>query len=351
MAEASTIQQYSHLNRHTSWNTGKDEVICLCHTRENNILTGHESFVIAWSVDVKTKLFCATQTATTLSIDGSVTCIRQFPLSSLLALSASKTVFVYDYTISNGTIASLTQKDQFCFNTDEINEIDIHAKESYICACDDNGEVKIIDLDNRKLLRTLSRFHDSICSAVKFNSRKPWELISAGLDTKIGRWEWSRGRLLTGVTARGDISKSGLMINPPMVHCMVLLQRQNCIVCGLGDGRLLIYSIKSPRCVELVCESQVHISSIACVCCVEGNPTSCDKLSSCVVSVGNDNTICVLTIDSNKDLSSYEIKRTSKLAGIAKVNGVNVLRDNSDNNFMIFTADVNGTVSVYNYNF
>lgn len=345
MAEASTVQQHGNLSLHTSWNTGKDEVICLCKTRENNILTGHESFVIAWSVDFKTESFPATRTAA-ITVDGSVTCIRQFPISSLLALSANQTVFVCDYTLSNGSIASLSHKHQFCFNTDEINEIDIHAKELYICACDDNGEIKIIDLDNKRLLRTLSRFHDSICSTVKFSFRKPWELISAGLDTRIGRWDWSRGRLLAGVTARGEISKTELMVNPPMVHSMVLLRSQNCIACGLGDGRLLIYSIKSPRSVDLVCESHVHISSIACVCCVEGSQTSCDKLSSYVVSVGNDNTMCVLTINSNKDLTSYDVECARKLEGIAKVNSANVLCE--DSHFLIFTADVTGTVSVYN---
>lgn len=343
MAEAVKSMQ-KHLSMKNSWGTGKDEVICLCHTREDSILTGHESFVIAWSVDANT--YSAIQTAA-VPIDGSATCIQQFPRSSQLALSANQTVFVYDYSLTNGSISSLSCKSQFCFNTDEINDIDIHSKESFICACDDNGEIKVIDLDNKKLLCTLSKFHDSICSTVKFSSRKPWELLSGGLDSKIGRWDFSRGRLLTGVSTTGDVSETELMINPPMVHSLAVLRSQNCVACGLGDGRLLIYSLKSSRGVDQVCGSRVHTSSIACVCCVEGIITSSSKLSSYIVSVGNDHTICVHTLDSNKDLTSYDLKCADKLEGVAKVNGVSVLRDSC--NLLIFTADVTGTVSVYNY--
>lgn len=343
MAEAMKVTQ--HLSMKTSWNTGKDEVISLCYARENNVLTGHESLMISWSVDVQNRFSPAAQTAT-IPVDGCVTCIRQFPLSERLALSANQTVFVYDCTISNGNIVSLMLTDRFCFNTDEINEIDIHSKETFICACDDNGEIKIIDLDNKKLLRTLSKFHDNICSTVKFSLRKPWELLTGGLDTKLGRWDFSRGRLLARVTTRGDASKAELMINPPMVHCMALIRSQNCVVCGLGDGRLLIYSLKLSKGVDLVCESRMHASSIACVCCVERTPTSCDKLISYVVSVGNDSTICVHTLDSCKDLTSIGLQCVDRLEGITKVNSIDAQNDND--NFFVFTADVSGTVSVYN---
>ena len=332
---------------HASWNTGQNEVICMCRTRENNILTGHESLVIIWSVDGKTKPLSATRTATT-SVDGCVTCIRQFPVSSQLALSANKTISVYDFTVSNGSISSLALKDQFSFNKDEINEIDIHAKESYICACDDRGEVIIIDLDNKKLLRVLSKFHDNICPTVRFLSRKPWELVSAGLDTKIARWDWRRGRLLAGVSTREGVSKTELMVNPPMVHSMAILQSHNCVACGLGDGRVQIYSIKSPRGIDPVCEIRPHLSSVACVCCVEGGHLSDDKPNNCLVSVGNDGTICVLRIDSNEDVTSYGIHCEHRLEGIAKVNGVDVLGGDCD--IVIYTADVTGNVSVYSYN-
>ena len=337
------------LSTQESWASGTDEVLSVCIARERKVLlTGHESVLMAWLVGVPEGVARphATKTAVT-AVHDSVTCIRQFPRSSRLAVSCNQTVLLLDYAVTDGHVSSLMQCDQYCFSTDEINALDIHAKETYICTCDDNGEIKIIDLDNKCLLRSLSNFHESICSSVKFIPRRPWEVISGGLDSKIGRWDFRRGKLLAKANTQQDGAMAEMMINPPMVHSLAVIDSQNCIACGLGDGRLAVYSLRAPKGLELMQESKQHSSSIACVGCIEGSQEHVETLKNYVVSVGNDSVLCVHVLESDKHGGSIVLRYLDKLEGITKVNDVDV--DCRGDSLTICTADVTGTISMYKY--
>lgn len=145
----------------------------------------------------------------------------------------------------------------------QINQIDIHPKGSFICSCDDNGEVKIIDIDNKKIKHTLTNFHDGICATVKFSAKKPWELLSGGLDCAIGRWDFNRGRLLAKLCTRNeDTSSVALMVNPPMVHSLDVFSSHHGFICGLGDGRLVAYSLKAPKGIDFMCHTQARIPTV-----------------------------------------------------------------------------------------
>ena len=71
------------------------------------------------------------------------------------------------------------------FNTDDINQITVNLKSSYLAAADDSGEVKIMDIRQHCLYKTLRSVHTNICSSMQFNPCRPWEVISGGLDSKI----------------------------------------------------------------------------------------------------------------------------------------------------------------------
>lgn len=340
MAAAATTQ--GSLNFYHTWNTGKDEVMCVHISREKNILTGHESSILIWSLDTPAKGVTLTGTLV-LAVEGSVTCICQFPQTLTLAISVDKTILIYHYAVTDGVMASFSLSEQFCFNQDEINQIAVHSKGSYICSCDDSGEVKVIDVENKRLLRTLSRLHDSICSTVKFSTRKPWELLSGGLDCTIGRWDFNRGRLLANVSTNNPSSGS-CVVNPPMVHSLDIFSKQHFLVCGLGDGRLTVYSLKSSKGVDLVCEAQLHQRSVACVQCIE-----MEKSGSFVVSVGNDGVICVTQFLYNEGSQSKNtLALVGKIVPVPKVNWIDISYTASDS-VLLFTADVVGSVSIYKF--
>lgn len=66
---------------------------------------------------------------------------------------------------------------------DEINQIDVNAQGSYLAACDDSGDVRILDINKNggQLLKTLSGKHTNVSCA--------WLLGAAPV---VGWW-WARG--------------------------------------------------------------------------------------------------------------------------------------------------------------
>jgi len=335
------------LTARSSWATGTDEVLAVCFPQENIVVTGHSSELVAWCSRELVKSE-ATRTAAAPVPEG-VTCICPFHRSSRLAVSSNQTVLLFSCMYEDGCLTSLIECHQYCFSTDEINSVDMNSKETYICTCDDNGEVKIIDLDSGSLLRSLSNFHDCICSSVKFNPRKPWEVISGGLDSKIGRWDFNRGKLLAKADTREDGAKAEVMVNPPMVHSVAVLKNQNCVACGLGDGRLAMYSLKLPKALKLVGEARIHSTSIACVGCVEEEirADTKEKSRSFVVTAGNDGVLCVCAFEMDQRGNGVSLECLDKLESVTKVNDMDV-KWNKDT-VVACTANVTGTVSFYHF--
>ena len=334
----------------SSWATGADEVLAICFPPEKKVVvTGHHSELKAWWCVGAVK-GVATQTAT-LPVPEEVTCICPFHHSSRMAVSSNQTVRLFSCTYENGRLTSFTECQKFCFSEEEINSVDVNSKETYICTCDDNGEVKVIDLDKGSLLRSLSSFHDCICSSVKFNPRKPYEVVSGGLDSKVGRWDFNRGRLLAKVDTREDCAKAELMINPPMVHSVAVLRNQNCIACGLGDGRLVVYSLRLPKALELVGVARIHSTSVACVRCVDepSSDSTKERTRSYVITAGNDSVLCVCAFEKDRRGNGASLECLDKLEGITKVNDLDVQWNDNKDTVVACTADVTGTVSLYNY--
>lgn len=73
----------------------------------------------------------------------------------------------------------------FSINKEEINCITVNEMDSLLAAADDSGTVKVLDLQAKKVCRTLQR-HTNICSAVAFRPSRPQSLVSCGLDMQVG---------------------------------------------------------------------------------------------------------------------------------------------------------------------
>ncbi|XP_061356428.1 uncharacterized protein LOC133300854 isoform X3 [Gastrolobium bilobum] len=84
--------------------------------------------------------------------------------------------------------------ENYNYNKEEINQVACNSKSSFLAAADDSGEVKIIDIHQQCLYKTLRSGHTSICSTVQFLPWRSWEVISGGLDSTLVLWDFSKGR-------------------------------------------------------------------------------------------------------------------------------------------------------------
>ncbi|XP_027156624.1 cellulose synthase A catalytic subunit 8 [UDP-forming] [Coffea eugenioides] len=145
--------------------------------------------------------------------------------------------------------------ESYSYNKDEINQIACNSKSSFLAAADDCGDVKIIDIRQHCLYKTLRAGHSSICSSVQFLSWRPWEVITGGLDSKLVLWDFSKGRpqkvIDFGTPDIADGGNVGQCLNPAFVHClavpdidMVDKLGKICVV-ARGDGVVDVINIES----------------------------------------------------------------------------------------------------------
>lgn len=268
--------------------TGQEDTFCLCSARDGRLLTGHYSVIKIWDPSKNWSLSHSIYTA-----QGEVTCIAQSPvLDHCVAASVGSTVLMFDLRSSSKPV------NEFSFLSEDINEVTFHPKGTYLSACDDAGDIAVIDTSKGQLYRTLTKQHENICSSVKFHPRKPWELISGGLDCRVIRWDFNRGRPLSSCSTQdavqkvSDATSSSYLVNPPMVHSLDFVNGSfPALVCGLGNGSVAAYAFrKDKKELELLCVSQwKHSASIAHICCTGGD----GELSNLVISGGNDCKVCV----------------------------------------------------------
>ncbi|CAM6050438.1 unnamed protein product [Sphagnum compactum] len=139
------------------------------------------------------------------------------------------------------------------FNSEEINQVAVNHKGTFLAAADDSGEIKVINLQNHKLFKTLQGVHSNICSSAVFHPRRPWEVVSGGLDSKIVKWDFSRGRPLhvVDLASTANISNEGVgqICNPPFVHSLSVTEGDipgeagKLMAAGRGDGGVDVFDL------------------------------------------------------------------------------------------------------------
>ena len=300
--------------------TGTDDTYSVCHLVDNRVVSGHYSSVKVWSVNENTVL----HTIPTATSGHIMSVCQAVSDEHLFAVSVSASVMCYDDRNLAVPLAVYT------YNEDEINQISFHPR-GYLSACDDAGEVKIIDTENRKLFKTLSGPHSNICSSAVFVSKKPTELVSGGMDCKLVKWDFTRSRPITEITINNDSEQSlSMFINPPMVYSLDTWATNSCIVCGLGNGDLNVYRMKGKD-IEFHCSSSLHSAMVSCVRCIE--KAVGDTTQFFIVSSSNDGSIIVSKMVENEVYSKKSkrcpiidvvIKPIAKIQHGSKINWLSV---------------------------
>ncbi|KAJ3591206.1 hypothetical protein NHX12_009153 [Muraenolepis orangiensis] len=134
---------------------------------------------------------------------------------------------------------------------EEINSMAINEDGSFLAAVDDSGAVRILDIAEGKVCRTLRR-HTNICSSVAFRPKRPNNLVSAGLDMQVILWSQQKTRPLWTLNLQevaeeedGHEQKAGQLFNPPLAHCVSVASCGNIIACAAEDGRLHLMRVGS----------------------------------------------------------------------------------------------------------
>lgn len=184
----------------------------------------------------------------------------QNPISSLcfkpgnediIYISSENEVKVFDIHM----LASWKPLENFNYNKEEINQITCNSKSSFLAAADDGGDIKIIDIRQKCLYKTLRAAHESICSSVQFLPWRPWEVITGGLDSKLIMWDFSKGRpfkvMDLGKSDPESSSSGAQCFNPAFVHAIAvpevdMLEKLDkiCVV-ARGDGVVDVINIES----------------------------------------------------------------------------------------------------------
>lgn len=165
-----------------------------------------------------------------------------------------------------------TPTDTFTYNSDEINQIAVDEKEKYLAASDDAGEIRVIDLTEKKLYKTLKNKHTNICSSVCFRPLKPWELFTGGLDSKVIHWDFSRHKCLN-MFDMNELNNpfetpDSYMVSPPFVHHLAASPNGKYLVAALENGLIAVFDSTRKHLRELFSlhthtqgVSQVHFLS------------------------------------------------------------------------------------------
>ncbi|KAB5534164.1 hypothetical protein DKX38_017250 [Salix brachista] len=143
----------------------------------------------------------------------------------------------------------------YTYNKEEINQISCNSKAAFLASTDDGGDVKIIDIRQHCLYKTLRAGHSSICSSVQFIPWRSWEVITGGLDSKLVMWDFSKGRPVKivdfGLPDTKNSSNGAQCLNPAFVHAIAvpdvdMLDKSDkiCVV-ARGDGIVDVINIES----------------------------------------------------------------------------------------------------------
>ena len=157
----------------------------------------------------------------------------RLPHGNELYISSGTQILAYDIRKCSSCM------NKFDFNDEEINQLCVNSSGQYLAACDDSGEIKVIDIHESRLFKTLRRRHDNICSSVQFRHKKSWQLLSAGLDCNIIHWDYSSGKTRQIFNVNDHISKDTeanqtSFLNPPFVHSLSIAEDDKTFATGLG---------------------------------------------------------------------------------------------------------------------
>ncbi|XP_075717328.1 WD repeat-containing protein 53 [Rhinoderma darwinii] len=270
----------------SKWDSGHaNPVLSLGISMERVIASGAESGELTlWSEQGSPFGKCH------LKGEADVTSVAFSPVScSKLYAAHGETVSVLDTRVFGEAV------EAFSVNKEEINCISVNETDSLLAAADDSGTVKVLDLQNKKVCRTLQR-HTNICSAVAFRPQRPQSLVSCGLDMQVMLWNVQKARPLWLTSLQQlaqdeedmDLHSSpGQLFNPPLAHSLSISNCGNTFCCGAEDGKIRSFRITGTRFEEEGC-FKAHAQGVSQVSFIGQDPGQ-----TLLLSGGNDGKVCL----------------------------------------------------------
>ncbi|NXK38966.1 WDR53 protein, partial [Piprites chloris] len=171
------------------------------------------------------------------------------------------------YTSHGETISVLDVRalqeplERFHVNEEEINCLSVNDTDNFLAAADDSGTIKVVDLESKKVTRSLR--HSNICSSVAFRPQRPQSLVSCGLDMQVMLWNLQKARPLWTTnlqecdTEEDSPQSAGQFFNPPLAHSLSVASCGNVFGCGAQDGKVRIFRVTGVK-FERELEFQGH---------------------------------------------------------------------------------------------
>ncbi|XP_006869455.1 PREDICTED: WD repeat-containing protein 53 [Chrysochloris asiatica] len=229
------------------WTGGHSSpVLCLNANKEGLVASGAEGGdLVAWGEDgtpVGHMRFPGTGDVTSVLFSNSC--------PTKLYASHGETISILDVRSLKGSL------DHFHVNEEEINCLSLNETENLLASADDSGAIKIIDLENKKVSRSLKR-HSNICSSVAFRPQRPQSLVSCGLDMQVMLWNLQKARPLWITNLQEDESEDmegpqspGQLLNPALAHSVSVASCGNVFSCGAEDGKVRIFRVMGVKCEQ-----------------------------------------------------------------------------------------------------
>lgn len=260
----------------------EESVLCCATTSEGKVISGGENGEIClWAVNGQSFIKTTLESGEDLT---SVCCART--QNHVVYVSGGQELFEFD----------LRQFDkptyQYKCNKEEINHIAINEKDDFLASCDDSGQIKIIQLREKRVFKTL-RKHSNICASVSFRTRRPWDLFSGGYDKQLIQWDFSRGRsvCIINMDEIGTMSDTEFIVNPPFIHSLSTSYSGKYLACGIENAQVQVFNA-SKRTPEFLATLSGHTQGVSQV-----HFAAFEDSESILVSGGNDGQIIIWNIE------------------------------------------------------
>ncbi|XP_077740376.1 WD repeat-containing protein 53 isoform X1 [Canis aureus] len=229
------------------WTGGHSSpILCLNASQEGLVASGAEGGdLMAWGEDGTPLGHTRFQGA------DDVTSILFSPsCPTKLYASHGETISLLDVRSLKGSL------DHFHVNEEEINCLSLNETENLLASADDSGAIKILDLENKKVSRSLKR-HSNICSSVAFRPQRPQSLVSCGLDMQVMLWNLQKARPVWITNLQEDEAEEmespqspGQLLNPALAHSVSVASCGNIFSCGAEDGKVRIFRVTGVKCEQ-----------------------------------------------------------------------------------------------------
>ncbi|KAG0259408.1 WD repeat-containing protein 53 [Actinomortierella ambigua] len=187
-----------------------------------------------------------------VGFDDAVTAVCWDPLDNQKIYVASG-LTLYVFSLATETVILNVEKASGIYTgaEDEMNQISVNDRGTFLAVCDDAGNVRALDLKSGQWMRRLAGGHDNNFSCdllVRFRCFSSLDIaylfataISGGMDYRILSWDFYKNRS-TEILKTDDMKAlnapqgSAQVFNPPFVLSVAIHPSGTRAAVGLGDG-------------------------------------------------------------------------------------------------------------------